>query len=71
MGVQQKRNWMITSIMWNVHLYTFQDSAINAQLTASLVKGIAITSCFYTLGNTFQLPNGQVVRNMWPISCQS
>jgi len=26
MGVQQKRNWSITSIMWNIHLYNFTDS---------------------------------------------
>ena len=57
--------------MWNVHLYTFADNEINMKLNASLVKGIAITTCFYSVGNSFQLPNGQVVRNMWPISCQS
>lgn len=71
MGIQQKRNWIITSIMWNIHLYTFADNEINMKLNASLVKGIAITTCFYSVGNSFQLPNGQVVRNMWPISCQA
>lgn len=28
MGIQQKRNWVITSINWNIHLYTFGDSMI-------------------------------------------
>lgn len=41
------------------------------KLNASLTKGIPITTSFYFLGNTFQLPSGQVVRNTWPISCQS
>jgi len=71
MGIQQKRAWSISSICWNIHLYNFTDSNINQALNSSLVKGIAITSSFYFLGNTFQLPSGQVVRNMWPISCQS
>jgi len=67
----QQRKWVISEIYWNIHLYTFSDQTVNQQIEASLVKSIPISSFSYTLASQFQLPNGQVVRNTWPVGSQS
>ena len=39
-------------------------------IKATLTKPLSITATGYALVSQFQLPNGQVVRNSWPIGCQ-
>ncbi len=54
-----------------MHLYTFSDSFINDQIQASLVKSIPVSTTSYVLSAQYQLPNGQVIRNGWPIGSQA
>lgn len=67
----QQRKWTISEIYWNLHLYTFPDEGVNRQIEASLVKSIPISTTSYTLASQFQIPNGQSVRNTWPIGTQA
>lgn len=70
MQYMQKRLWLYSNIQWNLHLYTFPDEAVVAQINASLTKTINISCTGYALSSQFQLPNGGAVRNSWPIGAQ-
>lgn len=70
MATPQQRKWLITQIQWNLHIYTFGDQRVQQYIKASLTKPLQITATGYALVSQFQLPNGQVVRNSWPIGCQ-
>jgi hypothetical protein len=64
------RKWLISDISWNIHLYTFSDSFVNDSIQASLTKTIPVSGTGYLLASQYQLPNGQVIKNMWPIGSQ-
>lgn len=67
----QQRRWLISSICWNMHLYTFADNEINNQIDVSLTRSIPLSATSYTLASQYQLPNGQAVRNSWAIGSQA
>ena len=70
MSNMQARKWIISQIQWNMHIYTFGDLQVQQYIKATLQKPLQITATGYALVSQFQLPNGQVVRNSWPIGCQ-
>lgn len=70
MQTPQQRKWLVSDISWNIHLYTFSDSFANDSIQASLTKTIPISATGYILASQYQLPNGQVIKNMWPVGSQ-
>jgi hypothetical protein len=69
----QKRKWRYTSFNWVWHLYNFNKEEIMADIKTKLFSGITLSSNFWQLTSSYQLPNGAYARNSFgiPVNVES